>query len=357
MSNKAVIVLLATWRKVAGLLVCFVIISGIWSLQAVEAGLISTKDEINIGRSVANDLEKKYGLVEDAELQDRVARIGASMVAVSDRKDLPYTFKVLKSKEVNALALPGGFIYVFQGLIDYMPSDDELAGVLGHELGHVVKRHTVRQMEKSMTMSILFGVIFGDRGVFLQNLAYNALMAGYSREDEREADRLGFIHSNNAGYNPYSMLIAMQKLADMENKPSYGLFSSHPEPETRVALVKKAMLQAGVYPQVVTDGQTARVTQGDWALPPFKTSYDNYKPSCRAYFAAGSLYRAAGTADFSADRFVADSDEGNGVVRIYYEGRLITVVSQEDASTAQLELPVLAGLYLDNLRQWNGKAK
>jgi len=284
-----------------------------------------------------------------------VAQIGANLVAVSDRKDLPYTFKVLKSKEVNALALPGGFIYVFQGLIDYMPSDEELAGVLGHELGHVVKRHTVRQMEKSLTMGFLFGFIFGDRGVFLQNLAYNALLADYSREDEREADRLGFVHSYKAGYNPYSMLLSMQKLADMENKPSYGLFSSHPEPGPRVALVKKYISQAGVYPQAAIEGETARVVQGEWTLPAFRVSYDNYKPFYRAYFAAGSLYRAAQAPEFSTDRFVL-SDEGN-VVRIYYEDRLITTISEQDASAAQMDLANLAGLYLDSLRQWSGRLK
>jgi len=347
--------LLSMWRRVASLLICVAVLAGFLGLSTAEAALIGTKEEIDIGRKVANDLEKKYGLVEDAELQARVAKIGANLAAVSDRKDLPYTFKVLKSKEVNALALPGGFIYVFQGLVDYMPSDEELAGVLGHELGHVAKRHTVRQMEKSLTMGILFGLIFGDRGVFLQNLAYNALMAGYSREDEREADRLGFIHSYKAGYNPYSMLLAMQKLADMENKPSYGLFSSHPEPDTRAGLLKKQISQAGVYPSAVIEGETARVVQGEWTLPTFRVNYDNYRPFYRAYFAAGALYRTSQTPDFSADHFVL-SEDGN-VVRIYYEDRLITTISEQDANAAQIDLANLAGLYLDSLRQWSGRLK
>ncbi len=346
---------MSIWRKIMGLVICFTVLAGLWGVMPAEASLISTKEEIDIGRNVAKDLEKKYGLVEDEELQARVAQIGASMVAVCDRKDLPYTFKVLKSKEVNALALPGGFIYVFQGLIDYMPSDEELAGVIGHELGHVVKRHTVRQMEKSMTMSILFGLVFGDRGVFLQNLAYNALMAGYSRDDEREADRLGFLHSFRAGYNPYSMLLSMQKLADMPDKPSYGLFSSHPEPETRAALVKKYATQAGVYPQVKIDKETAQIVQDDWSLPAFKANYDNYKPFYRAYFAAGYLYRAAQTPDFSTERFLSVQD--GDAVRIYYEDRLITTITEQDANAAQTDAENLAGLYIDSLRKWSGKAK
>ena len=82
---------------------------------AAEALLIGTKQEIELGKGVAADLEKKYGVVNDPELQARVARIGAAIAAVSDRKDIPYQFKVLNSKEVNALAVPGGYIYLFKG--------------------------------------------------------------------------------------------------------------------------------------------------------------------------------------------------------------------------------------------------
>ena len=99
------------WRqqiRVFFLLLGLLLFSNIVAPPAAEALLIGTKQEIEIGKGVANDLEKKYGLVNDPALQARVARLGASIVAVSDRKDLPYTFKVLNSKEVNALAVPGG---------------------------------------------------------------------------------------------------------------------------------------------------------------------------------------------------------------------------------------------------------
>lgn len=103
-----------------------------------------------MGRETAMALEAQYGVVQDYELQERVNRIGQSLVAVSDRQDLEYTFKVLNCDEVNALACPGGFVYVFKGLIDYMPSDSELAGVLGHEVSHIVEKHTVHQIEKQL---------------------------------------------------------------------------------------------------------------------------------------------------------------------------------------------------------------
>jgi len=322
---------------------------------ASAGGLISTKDEIAIGRDVAKQLEKQYGLVDDPELQARVARIGMSMVAVSDRRDLPYSFKVLNSKEVNALAAPGGFIYIFKGLVDLMPSDDELAGVIGHEIGHVVKRHTVRQMEKSLGVGILFGVIFGDRGVFLQNLAYNAIMAGYSRADEREADYLGYVHSFRAGYNPYSMLMGLNKLSELDQKYHYDLFSDHPEGRARVAMIQKYLNEAAVRPQVrqVENNKAAQVFDGDWSLPPIYATYSGYKPLYRAYFVAGTLYRLAQLTDYTADKYILDTDGTN--VTVYYDDRSVITITPEDASYHGMSAMELAGVYVNTLKQWNIK--
>lgn len=345
------------WRKIAGLLVgltLFVNIAG-W-LPAAEAALISTKEEIEMGRRVARDLEKQYGLVGDVALQDRVARIGARVAAASDRQDIQYTFKVLNNKEVNALALPGGFIYLFKGLVDYMPSDDELAGIIGHEIGHVAKRHTVRQIEKSLGVSILFGLVFGDRGVYLQNLVFNAIMAGYSRTDEREADQLGWRYSSAAGFNPYSMLMGLQRLNDLDRKGTYGLFSSHPEPEARVSLVQGYMNDARVRPQVTAANKTsAQLADQGLALPPLTATHRGYRPLYRAYFAAGALHMAARTPDFSGDRFILDSD--GTYITIYYDDREIIALTPQDASSAGLSLNELAQRYVDAFRAWAAVAK
>ena len=131
------------------LAIVFVFCCSLGMTPPAEAGLISKEQEIEMGRQTAMQLEAKYGVVQDYALQERVNRIGQSLVKVSERQDLEYSFKVLNSDEVNALACPGGFIYVFKGLIDYMPSDAELAGVLGHEITHVVKKHTVHQIGKT----------------------------------------------------------------------------------------------------------------------------------------------------------------------------------------------------------------
>ena len=150
-------------RKI--LLLFVMIFSFVLGLQtSAEASLISKNQEISMGKDVAAQLEAKYGVVQDDDLQARVDNIGQRLVAVCDRQDLTYSFKVLNSDEVNAMAVPGGFIYVFKGLLDYMPSDDELAGVLGHEVGHIVKRHSVKQVEKQMALTLLTIILTKGQG-------------------------------------------------------------------------------------------------------------------------------------------------------------------------------------------------
>ncbi len=343
-------------RRFCAICICFTLFFNLINIPVAQAGsLISTQQEIEIGRDVGRQLEKEYGLVEDPELQARVDRIGKSMVAVCDRRDLPYSFKVLNSKEVNALAAPGGFIYVFKGLVDLMPSDDELAGVIGHELGHVVKRHAVRQMEKSLGMTLLFGLILGDKAVFLQNLAMNAIMAGYSREDERQADQLGFIHSYKAGYNPYSMMIGLQKLSELDSNSHYDLFSDHPESQARISLVQGYMNSAGIKPHVaMTDGgKAAQIYEGEWKMPPLYGTYDGYKPIYRADFAAGILYRLSQLPDYSADKFIVDTDGTN--CTIYYGDQSVLVVTPEDASANGMSVMDLTGVYVQKLKEWQAK--
>lgn len=337
------------------LLVCLSFVINLVGLPKAEAGIISQNQEISIGRDVAKQLEKKYGLVEDPALQERVNRIGQSLVAVSDRQDIQYSFKVLNSKEINALAAPGGYIYVFKGLVDLMPSDDELAGVIGHEVGHVTERHTVKQIEKSMGMGILFGVIFGDRGVMLQNLAFNAIMAGHSRDDEREADKLGFQHSYNAGYNPYSMMMGLKKLSELNQNYQNSLFSDHPEGKARVAAVQKYMDEAQIRPKVVVleDNKGAQVVDGEWKLPPITAAYNDYKPHYRAYFVAGRLSRLSKLPDYSPDRFITDSDGIN--CTIYYDDQNVITLTPEDAAANGTNVMDLAGTYITKIKEWKVK--
>ena len=334
-------------------LVAFVCVLTMYGLMpCVQASIISTKNEISIGRDVGKQLEKQYGVVDDPALQERVTDIGMRLVAVSDRKDLPYTFKVLKSKDINAMAAPGGFVYIFQGLIDLMPSDDELAGVIGHEIGHVVKRHSVKQIEKNLLLNIGFIAVFGDRGALLQNLAMNAIMAGYSRSDEREADYLGYLHASKAGYNPYSMTMGLLKLSSLNQKYQSDLFSDHPEAKERIALVQKYLDKDHVHPkaQVTGDGKAAVVVDGDWQLPAINTEFNGQQPLYRAYFAAGSLYRVSQLKDYDPYRYILGYDEANLIVQ--YDDIRIVTITPEDAAAHDMTAEDLAGVYVDKLKEW-----
>ncbi|MCE5284969.1 MAG: M48 family metallopeptidase [Pelosinus sp.] len=317
-----------------------------------KAEAISEKQEIEVGRSVAKEVEKHYGLVQDNALQARVQKIGMSLVAVCDRPKLPYTFKVLNSKEVNAFAAPGGFIYIFKGLVELMPSDEELAGVMAHELGHVVKRHSVHQEEKNqfwLAMELLAAL----KG---QGLAAEAIreiaMPAYSREDEREADSLGFIYVLRAGYNPYSTLLSMKKLSETEQPYDYGLYADHPETQLRIKAINKYLSDSKIYPQVKElDSGAAQVVEGEWNLPVLYTENNGYKPIYRAYFAAGNLYLIRRLPDYNVDKYILDSDGDN--VTVYYEDKAVITLTIQDAAGQNMNLMDFAGLYIERLKSWS----
>lgn len=322
-------------------------------LHTVEASIISTSQEVSMGADVAKKLEKQYGVVDDAYLQARVDRIGQSLVAVCDRKNIKYSFKVLNTKDVNALAVPGGYIYLFKGLVDLMQTDDELAAVLAHEITHVVKRHSVNQIEKQLAMTLIFAVAFGDKAMLLQNLTQQALMSGYSRSDERQADEFGFIYANKAGYNPYGMFVTMGKLNDLagEAKANYGLFSSHPEPEARVKAIEKYIQKLNVKQSVQTaDKKTYSVVDGSWRFNVSKAVGAD-KAQYRASLLAGALHLVA-TKDSTIDKnkfIVANYGNYN---EIYYDDILLYRVFPEDLDQNFTDIHSLTNAYILMFRDW-----
>lgn len=263
----------------------------------VFAGMISLEKEIELGRKTGEQLEAQYGVLADQSLQKRVDRIGQRLAKVCGRDEIKFSFKVLNSKEINALACPGGFIYVFKGLIDYMPSDTELAGVLGHEVGHVAKKHTVHSIEKNMWSSlgaVLVGVASGSmEGMQAAMVGMTALQSGFSRTDERGADKEGVNNTVAAGFNPYAMLITANKLEDLQAEqetPDYGLFSSHPEPEERIKRVSAQIAKLKVTPNVIENNERSVIVQdGAWTHD-ITIGVGNTKPLYRAYMLAGSMW-------------------------------------------------------------------
>ena len=325
---------------------CFV------GLQPVEAGMISLEDEIKMGRETAQSLEAKYGLSQDYYLNERVDRIGQRLAAVCGRNEITYSFKVLNSNEVNALACPGGFIYVFKGLMDYMPSDTELAGVLGHEVGHVAKKHTVHSIEKQLWTSLILLAATRGQGLGLVQAAQQALFAGYSRTDERGADKEGVNNTIKAGFNPYAMLITVQKLDDLSKQgggAKYVLFSSHPEPDERVKRVMKQLKAYDIHPDVtVADDNHATVTEGNWRFD-INQSIGNTKAKYRAYMLAGGLWNVRQRGKVNPNYFVV-YDNG-GYAHIYYDDIQVLTLYTQDAG-AWGSAGAYASACVDMLRDW-----
>lgn len=201
-----------------------------------------------MGRSISREVEKEYKLVDDPLVQKRVADIGKKIAGVCDRKEIDYHFIVLEEEEINAFALPGGFVYVNKGLVEKADNDDELAGVLGHEVGHIVARHSIKKLQAIMGYSIFRILIAatpqpaeaGDAA----DLAFTEILLGYSREDELLADQLAARYAKLAGYNPRGMIDFLEKLQEInrrkpERPKSY--FKTHPYVPDRIRVVKEEL--------------------------------------------------------------------------------------------------------------------
>jgi predicted Zn-dependent protease len=193
-------------------------------------------------------VEKEYKAAEDPLMQHRVESIGRKIAAVSDRKDIDYHFMVLDEDDVNAISLPGGYVYVNRGLVEKVDNDDELAGVLAHEVGHIVARHSVKKLQALQGYSILRILVAaapqsGEVGS-ASDAAFTELLLGYSREDELLADQLGARYAKLAGYDPYAMLTFLRKLQEINRRMPLqpkSYFKTHPYVPDRVRVVKQEL--------------------------------------------------------------------------------------------------------------------
>lgn len=208
----------------------------------------STDREINMGKAISKEVEKEYKPVDDPLIQKRVEDIGKKIVQVCDRKDIDYYFKVLNEDEVNAVSLPGGYVYVFKGLVDKVSNDSELAGVLAHEVGHVVARHSIKKLQAMMGYSllrILVAQVPGSGGVgTAADAAFGELLLGYNREDELLADQLGARYTKLAGYDPHGMITFLKKLGEIGRRGplrEQSYFRTHPYVPDRIRTVKQEL--------------------------------------------------------------------------------------------------------------------
>jgi predicted Zn-dependent protease len=207
-----------------------------------EISLMSEAEEIAYGRQADAEVRREMGVYNDAELQRYIESIGDRLSGQSHRPNLPWTFAVVDHQAVNAFALPGGFIYITRGILPYLDDEAELAGVLGHEIGHVTARHAAQQMTRAGLGGLGLAVLgifvpatqpFGD----LSSAALGVAFLKYGRDDEREADRLGMDYVSRVGWDPTGVPNFLRTLARIDALSERGVpnwLSTHPEPAERV---------------------------------------------------------------------------------------------------------------------------
>ena len=179
-------------------------------------------------------------------LQERVRKIGEKIASVCDRKDVNYYFKVVDQDDINAVSLPGGYVYINRGLIEKIDSDDELACVLAHEVGHIVAKHHIKKLQASFGytfLNILSSQATSANFASGLNLAMAQIMLAYSRDDEFLADKLGIMYAERAGYRPEAMVTFLEKLKEADKKNirniSVTYFRTHPYLAERIARAKQ----------------------------------------------------------------------------------------------------------------------
>ena len=214
---------------------------------------VSTADEVSMGQQYATQINQQLPIVTDPEINRYVNVLGDSIAGLADDRSLEWHFYVVDSKEVNAFAVPGGFIYVNRGLIERTDNLSQLAGVLGHEIGHVTERHSIKQMQQAQKANIgvtlacvLTRICESQAGQAAIQVGGAAVFSKFSRDDEREADEEGIKNVIRAGIDPNGVPSMFQKLLQERRTRPAGVdawFRTHPLEEDRIeetsAMIRK----------------------------------------------------------------------------------------------------------------------
>jgi predicted Zn-dependent protease len=224
---------------------------GLFSLLASCS--VSQDQEVALGRQNAEEINAQLPIVTDPVVAGYVQELGESIAKTTSRADLDWHFYVVNTKQVNAFALPGGYVYVNRGLIESAKKLDELTGTLGHEIGHVIQRHSVKQMQNAEKANAGLAVVCTLTSICQSGLAQaavqvggTALFAKHSRLDELQADSEAVVNVTRAGYDPQGIPDLFRVLLkERQYQPTVvdGWFASHPLEETRITRAKELIAQ------------------------------------------------------------------------------------------------------------------
>lgn len=216
--------------------------------SANPLGSYSENEEITIGRQIAGNLLGAAPLVKDAKLQKYVNNVGRWVAIQSERPDLAWHFGVIESTDINAFAAPGGYIFVTRGLYKLLNNEAELAGVLAHEIGHVIKKHHLKILQQSRMLDLgskLAGKQLGSNEAIGKLIGSGAEIVSRSLDKgaEFEADRIGVVLAARAGYDAYGLPGVLQEIGHTSKEDSSValLFKTHPLPDDRLAKLADAM--------------------------------------------------------------------------------------------------------------------
>lgn len=231
--------------------------------------LISIEDEWKLGQQIAADVERQVRLSNDETVSSYVRQMGQRIVAQTPMANLPWEFHVVEDRAINAFAIPGGHVYVNTGLIANADNASELAGVMAHEISHVVARHSTEQLSRQYGLSVLAGVVLGQDPGALQQIAAQIVAGGalarFSREAEREADEIGIRFMYDANYDPRGMASMFRELLEhQKSQPSRveAFFSTHPTTEERVREAERRAAQLGTRSAAITDEPQFQAVRG-----------------------------------------------------------------------------------------------
>jgi predicted Zn-dependent protease len=223
-------------------------------------GGISLDEEWQLGNQLAAQVESQVQLVRDPQALAYIRMVGERIHAVTPLANRPFDFEVINDSTVNAFSLPGGHIYLNTGLIAQADKVDMLAGVMAHEISHVVARHAIKQVQQQQEISVIAGILLGQNPNALAQIAAQVLaggaMARFSRADEKQADDMGLDFMNRAGYDPHGMLDMFQKLLAMERRGSSAVarfFQDHPGTQDRIDDISGRIARMGRTSGIVDD--------------------------------------------------------------------------------------------------------